>query len=186
VAYEREWWRLAGLVLRHPREVFATLREDSRETALDRTDVIAFLAFAAGVAGALAGGQSEIEELSGIDPFIWVFITGVGLGFVAYWLLGSGLAFVVRRLGGSGSGRRTRHVLAFAFAPFVFAVFLWLIYPPLLLGLAIWSFALLIIGLREVYGQRIAVRAGLTVGLVLAILSVLELLDRSLERVDPG
>jgi hypothetical protein len=178
VAYEREWWRLAGLVLLRPREVFATLREDSRESAVDRTDVVAFLAFLAGVAGALAAGQGEIEELSGLDPFIWVFITGLGLGFVAYWLLGSGLAFVVRRLGGRGSRRRTRHVLAFAFAPFVFAVLLWLIYPPLLLGLAVWSFGLLIVGLREIYGQRIAVLGGLTVVLVVAILSVLELLDR--------
>jgi hypothetical protein len=186
VAYEREWWRLAGLVLLRPREVFATLREDSRETALDRTDIVAFLAFVAGVAAALAGGRSEIEELSGLDPFIWVFITGLGLGFGLYWLLGSGLAFVVRRLGGGGSRRRTRHVLAFAFAPFVFAVVLWLIYPPLLLGLALWSSALLFIGLREVYGQRIAVRTGVAVVLVVAILGMLQLLDRLLEGVDLG
>jgi hypothetical protein len=184
MAYEREWWRLAGLVLLHPREVFATLREDSRETALDRTDVIAFLAFAAGVAAALAAGQSEIEELSGLDPFIWVFITGLMLGFLVYWLLGSGLAILVRRLGGGGSRRRTRHILAFAFAPYVFAVVLWLIYPPLLLGLALWSLALLFVGLSEVYGRRIAARAGVSIALVLAILGVLELLDRALEGVN--
>lgn len=186
MAYEREWWRLAGLVLLRPREVFATLREDSRETALDRTDVIAFLAFAAGVAAALAAGQSEIEELSGLDPLIWVFITGLMLGFIVYWLLGSGLAFLVWRLGGGGSRRRTRHILAFAFAPFVFAVVLWLIYPPLLLGLALWSLALLFVGLREVYGRRIAVGAGVSVALVVAILGVLELLDRALEGVNLG
>lgn len=174
---EREWWQRAGLVLLRPRDVFATFREDSRDSALARTDVVAVLAFAAGVAAALAAGRQEIEELSGLDPLIWVFITGLGVGFGVYWLLGSGLAFVVRRLGGRGSLRRTRHVLAFAFAPFVFAVLLWLIYPPLLLVLAFWSFALLVVGLREVYGQRIAVLAGLSVASVVAILSVLELFD---------
>lgn len=175
---QREWWRRAALVLLRPREVFGTLREDSRDSALDRTDVVAFLAFVAGVAAALAAGREELEQLSGLDPLIWVFITGLGLGFVLYWLVGWGLSFVVRRLGGRGSPRRTRHVLAFAFAPFVFAVLLWLIYPPLLLGLAIWSFALLVVGLREVYGQRIAMLAGLSVASVVAILGVLELLDR--------
>jgi hypothetical protein len=185
VGREREWWRRAALVLLRPREVFATLREDTRASAIERTDVVAVLAFAAGVAAALAAGRSELEELDGVDPLIWVLITGLSVGFVAYWLFGWALSFVVRRLGGGGSPRRTRHVLAYAFAPFAFAIVLWLVYPPLLLGLAAWSLALLVIGLREVYGWTTeragaaAVLAAIWLGaLGVAVFSALRLLRR--------
>ena len=165
--------------------IFARLREDSPDEAVERGNVIAGLAFAAGVAAALGAGGDELRDLDTLNSLVWIFLTGLTLGFVLYWILGWALAFVVRRLGGAGEPRRTRHVLAFSFAPLVFALALWLIWPPLLLGLAAWSLVLLLLGLREVYGWSLA-RAGGAVALALVwlgalgvgLLSVLALLRR--------
>jgi hypothetical protein len=165
--------------------MFARLRDDSPEEAADRADVVAGLAFAAGIAAALAAGGDELEELDVLDSLVWIFVTAVALGFALYWLLGMALAFVVRRLGGSGSPRRARHVLAFAFAPLVLALPLWLLWPPLLLGLVAGSAGLLLVGLSEVYGWSLARAAGAVVlsfvwlgALAVCLVSVLVLLGR--------
>jgi hypothetical protein len=160
--------------------MFARLRDDA-----DRTDVVAALAFAAGVAWALALGGDDLRELDALDSLIWLFVSGLALGFVLYWIAGWGLAFVVRRLGGAGKARLARHVLAFSFFPLVFAVAVWLIWPPLLAALAAWSLALLLVGLREVYGWSWARSASAVVlaavwlgALGACLLSVLVLLGR--------
>jgi hypothetical protein len=165
--------------------IFARLREDSPDEAADRTDVVAGLAFAAGVAAALAAGGDELRDLDALNSLVWIFLTGLALGFVLYWILGSALAFTVRRLGGAGSPRRVRHVLAFSFAPLIPALLAWLIWPPLLIGLALLSLALLLVGLREVYGWSLARAASATVlavvwlgALGVGLLSVLVLLGR--------
>jgi hypothetical protein len=165
--------------------LFARLREDSPDEAADRTDVVAGLAFAAGVAAALAAGGDELRDLDALNSLVWIFLTGLALGFVIYWILGSALAFTVRRLGGAGSPRRVRHVLAFSFAPLIPALLAWLIWPPLLIGLALLSLALLLVGLREVYGWSLARAASATVlavvwlgALGVGLLSVLVLLGR--------
>ncbi|MGH3082233.1 MAG: YIP1 family protein [Gaiellaceae bacterium] len=152
--------------------MFTRLRNDSPDEAVERGDVIAGLAFAAGVAAALGAGGDELRDLDALDSLVWIFLTGLTLGFVLYWVVGGALAFVVRRLGGSGEPHRARHVLAFSFAPLVFAIALWLIWPPLLLGLAAWSLVLLLLGLREVYGWSLA-RAGSAVVLALVWLGAL-------------
>jgi hypothetical protein len=136
--------------------IFERLRHDSPDDAAERSELVAGLAFAAGVAVALGAGGGELRELDALDSIVWVFITGLTLGFALYWIAGWALAFVVRRLGGAGTPRRVRHVLAFSFAPLVFALAVWLIWPPLLLGLAAWSLALMLVGLREVYGWSLA------------------------------
>lgn len=165
--------------------IFARLREDSPDEAADRTDVVAGLAFAAGVAAALAAGGDELRDLDALDSLVWIFLTGLALGFALYWIAGWALAFTVRRLGGTGSPRRVRHVLAFSFAPLIPALLVWLIWPPLLIGLAALSLALLLAGLREVYGWSLARAAGATVlaalwlgALGVGLLSVLVLLGR--------
>jgi hypothetical protein len=165
--------------------IFARLRDDSPDKAADRADLVAGLAFAAGIAGALAAGGDELRELDALDSLVWIFITGVSLGFALYWLLGLALAFVVRRLGGTGSPRRARHILAFAFAPLALALAVWFVWPPLLLGLVAWSAGLLLLGLREVYGWSLARAAGAVVlsfvwlgALGVCLLSVLVLLGR--------
>lgn len=158
--------------------MFARLRDDA-----DRTDLVAVLAFAAGVAAALAIGGDELRDLDALDSLVWVFVSGVALGFVLYWIVGWGLAFVVRRLGGAGEGRVARHVLGLSFLPLVFALVVWLVWPPLLLVLAVWSLALLLIGLRDVYAwswARAVAAVALTVlwlgALGVCLLSLLVLL----------
>jgi hypothetical protein len=165
--------------------IFAPLREDSPDVAADRSDVVAGLAFAAGVAAALAAGGDELRDLDALDSLVWVFLTGLALGFVLYWIFGGALAFTVRRLGGTGSPRRVRHVLAFSFVPLIPALLAWLIWPPLLIGLALLSLALLLAGLREVYGWSLARAASATIlavvwlgALGVGLLSVLVLLGR--------
>jgi hypothetical protein len=147
--------------------IFARLRDDT-----DRTEQVSVLAFVAGVALGLAAGGEQVRELDGVDAAIWLFVTGLCLGFVVYWLGGWALAFVVPRLGGEREKRRTRHVLAYSFAPLAFALPLWLIWPWLLLLPGVASVVLLVLGLREVEGWS-AVRAAAAVALALVWLATL-------------
>jgi len=168
--------------------LFERLREEPPEEGGDRSEIVAGLAFAAGVAAALAAGGDELRGLDALDSIVWIFVTGLVLGFVLYWLVGWALAFVVRRLGGGGSKQRTRHVLAFSFVPLVLALVAWWIWPPLIGVLAAASLALLVVGLREVYGWSVA-RSSAAVALsvvwlmalAVAVLSVLVLLGRPFE-----
>jgi hypothetical protein len=165
--------------------MFARLRDDSPDAAAERSELVAGLAFAAGVAAGLAAGGDQFRRLDALDSLVWIFLTGLSLGFALYWIFGWALAFVVRRLGGGGTPRRVRHVLAFSFAPLVFALAVWLLWPPLLLVLGASSLALLLVGLREMYGWSLA-RAGGAVALAVVwlgalgvgVLSVLALLRR--------
>ncbi len=183
------WARRAGLVLARPREVFEALREDSAETAEDRQDVVVALAFVGGVAAALATASAGgLDDLDVLETFVWLFATGFAYGFVGYWLLGWALSFVVERLGGSGSRRRTRHVFAFALVPLVLALPAWLIFAPLLALPALWTIALLVLGLAVVQRwsyNRAAAAVGLAVvwlgALAAGVLSVLALLGRGVE-----
>ncbi|HEU6445102.1 MAG TPA: YIP1 family protein [Gaiellaceae bacterium] len=186
---ERAWARRAALVLTRPRDVFEALRDDSAESAGDRQDVVVALAFVGGVGAALAtAGTGALDDLDVLEKLVWIFVTGFAYGFVGYWVLGWALSFVVVRLGGGGSRRRTRHVLAFALAPLVFALLAWLVFYPLLAVLAVWSLALLVFGLVVVQRWPYA-RAGAAVvlavvwlgALAVGLWSVLALLGRGFE-----
>jgi hypothetical protein len=165
--------------------LFARLRVESPDETGDRSELVAALAFAAGVAAGLGLGGEQLRDLDALDSLVWIFVTGLALGFALYWVIGWALGFVVHRLGGAGSRSRTRHVLAFSFAPLTLALVFWLIWPPLLISLAAGSVVLLVIGLREVYGWSAARSAGAValavvwlVALGVALLSVLVLLGR--------
>lgn len=165
-------------------QIFDRLRESPDEPG-DRSELVAGLVFAAGVAAALGVGGNQVRELDALDSVVWIFITGVAFGFALYWIAGWALAFVVRRLGGAGSPRRARHVLAFSFAPLTLGLIAWLVYPPLLIGLAAASLVLLVVGLRDVYGWNteravgaVALAAIWLAALGVMLLSVLVLLGR--------
>jgi hypothetical protein len=147
--------------------IFERLREDT-----DRSELVSVLSFFAGVAAALAVGGDDLRELEGVDPAIWLFVSGLCLGFAIYWVLGWALGFVVPRLGGSDKRRRTRHVLAFSFAPLALGIVAWLVWPWLLLVLAAASAVLLVLGLREVEGWS-AARAVAAVALAVLWLGTL-------------
>lgn len=148
--------------------IFGRLREDSD----DRSELVAVLAFFAGIAAALAVGGDDLRDLDGIDPAIWLFVSGVCLGFAIYWVFGWALGFVVPRLGGTTSRRTTRHVLAFSFAPLVLALLAWAIWPWLLVVLAAASIVLLVLGLRQTQGWS-AARAASAVALAVVWLGAL-------------
>jgi Yip1 domain len=163
--------------------LFARLREEPSEG--ERSELVAGLAFAAGVAAALGFAGDQLRDLDALDSLVWIFVTGLALGFALYWILGWALGSVVHRLGGSGSRRRARHVLALSFAPLTIALVVWLIWPPLLIALAAASVALLVAGLREVYGWSAARSVGAVAlsvvwlaALTVGLLSVLVLLGR--------
>ena len=185
---EREWWRRGVRVLAEPRNVFAALRDDSEGSSADRQEVVVALAFVAGVAVALATAGSALEDLDPLEILVWIFATGLAYGFLGYWVVGWGLSFVVPRLGGGGTRRRTRHILAFALAPLVFGLAVWLVYPPLLAVLALWSLALLVVGLRVVHGwsfvralAAVALAVVWLAALAVGVLSFLALFGRGLE-----
>jgi hypothetical protein len=147
--------------------IFERFREDT-----DRSELVAVLAFFAGIALGLAVGGDQVRDLGGVDAAIWLFITGVCFGFVVYWVGGWALAFVVPRLGGGGSRRRTRHLLALSFAPLALALPAWLIWPWLLVVPAAAAAVLLVLALREVEGWSTA-RAAAAVVLAAAWLAAL-------------
>lgn len=169
---EREWWRRAAEVIARPRATFEALRDSSEDTANDRQEVVVALAFAGGVAAALATAGEALEDLGALDTVVAVFAAAFAYAFLGYWVLGWGLSFVVPRLGGAGPRRRTRHVLAFALAPLAFAAGVWWITPWLLVPLAVWSLGLLLFGLTVVYGWSYT-RAPIAVGLALVWLAAL-------------
>lgn len=169
---ERAWWHRAVLVLTRPVEVFASLRDDSEQAAGDRQDAVVALAFVGGVAAALATAGSTLDDLDALEIVVWLFAAGFAYAFVGYWVLGWGLSFVVPRLGGGGTRRRTRHVLAFALAPLMFALAAWGVFPPLLVALGAWSVGLLLLGLRVVYDWSYA-RAAAGVALAVVWLAAL-------------
>ena len=97
-----EWWLRALLVAQAPRQVFAELRDDSREAAEDRQDVVAAIAFFVGLALTLLTAQAsnfaDDPARKGIVIPVWLFIAGLLVGVVNYWLAG-GVLYLALALG---------------------------------------------------------------------------------------
>src|SRR5262249_62099582 len=106
----RAWWQRVLLVPQAPRAVFAELRDDSREAAEARQDAIAAVAFLVGVALTLlssqAGSFADDPARAGIGIPVWLFIAGLFVGVVNYWLAWGGLFLALRLLGSVGGYRR--------------------------------------------------------------------------------
>jgi hypothetical protein len=177
-ASEREWWLRALLVLQSPHAVFAALRDDSREAALDRQEPVLAIAILAGVAGVLmtsvAGRLLDDPEYDALVLVVYLFVAGLVHGFVGLFLLG-GLVYLGASLAGSlGSYRRARHLVAFAAVPVALTLLLWpvrlalygedvfhrggadsgsgaTVFEWLEWGAVAWALVLVVIGLRTVH-----------------------------------
>src|SRR6476619_2638070 len=175
----RAWWQRILLVPQAPRAVFAELRDDSREAAEDRQDAITAVAFFAGVALTLFSSQAatfaDDPARAGIVIPVWLFIAGLLVGLVNYWLAGGVLYFALSRLGRGGSYRQARHLLALAAVPLALSLILLPVrlalyggdifrsggsdtgsaahvFPVLEAGFGVWSLVLLPIGIRVLHG----------------------------------
>jgi hypothetical protein len=194
------WWLRALLVPQAPRPVFAALRDDSRQVAEARQEVVTTIAFLAGVALTLVSAAvatfADDPARGGIVIPVYLFIAGVFVASLNYWIGGGVLFFALNLLGSDGSYRRARHVLAFAAVPLALSLVLLpvrlAIYggdifrsggsdsgvgPHVFTGLELafgaWAFLLLAIGIRTVegWGWR---RTAASVGLFAALAAVAE------------
>ena len=145
----RDWWLRLLLVLQAPRPVFAALREGDAD---DRAEPVLLVVSVVGIA--LAAHAST--DLGGLEFAAWALLAGLLTGAVVYWFFGAVLFVAARALGSEGTYRRARHVLAFACVPLALALLLWPTPDALFrwgtVALALWSAALLVLGVRAVHG----------------------------------
>ena len=177
---EREWWLRVPAVLLGPRAVFVALRDDSQEQADARQEPVLALAYLAGIAAVLGTSTAatlfDDPEYDALLAGVWAFVAGGVYAFAGYWIIGGSLYLGARGLGGLGDYRRARHLLAFAAAPLALSLLvLWpvqlaafgtdlferggsdegtagAVFDAVELGFALWSAALLLIGVRAVHG----------------------------------
>jgi hypothetical protein len=195
------WWLRALLVPQAPRPVFAALRDDSREAAEDRQEVVATIAFLVGVAltvaSAAAASFADDPARTGIVIPVYLFIAGVFVSALNYWIGGGALYIAINVLGGEGSYRRARHLLAFAAVPLVLSLVLLPVrfaiyggdifrsggrdagggahvFTVLLIGFGVWALALLAVGIRTVEGWS-WIRTAAGVGLFAALAALAEI-----------
>jgi hypothetical protein len=177
---EREWWMRAAAVLLSPRPVFVALRDDSREELDARQEPVLAILYLAGIAAVLgtstAGALFDDPEYDALLVAVWAVVAGGLYAFAGYWLIGGALYLGARGLGGLGDYRRARHLLAFALAPLALSLLVvWplrlaafgtdvferggsddgaaaTLFEGLELAFALWSLALLAVGIRAVHG----------------------------------
>ena len=175
----RAWWLRVWLVAKSPRTVLAALRDDSREAAEDRQDAITAVVFLAGLALTLLSSQAasfaDDPDRAGIVIPVWLFLAGLLVGILNYWLAGGVFYLALNWLGAGGSYRQARHLLALAAVPLALSLVLLPVrlalyggdifrsggsdsgsgahvFTVLEAGFGLWSLALLAIGVRIVYG----------------------------------
>ena len=172
---DRDWLLRALLVLQSPRAVFAALRDDSQAAADARQEPVLALILLAGTAAVLTSpvARTLLDDPArdGLIVAVWAFFGGLVYGISGYWLGGALVHAASRSLGGQGTYRRARHVLAFATAPLALSLLtLWPVALALYGGglfrsggsgrtvvewagvvFALWSLALLAVGIRSVH-----------------------------------
>jgi hypothetical protein len=176
---EKDWWLRALAVLQSPRAVFAALRDDSNAQAEARQEPVLALVFLAGIAGVLTSPSTSSlmnnPERDGLVVSVLVFLGGGLYGLAAYWIGGGALYAGIRGAGSGSTYRNARHVLAFAAAPLALSLLVvWplqlalyggdlfrtggadsgsagrVVFRALEGGLALWSLALLALGISVV------------------------------------
>jgi hypothetical protein len=176
----RAWWLRVPAALLSPRSVFFALREDDEDDVAARSEPLLLLILLAGVAAVLATPTaSEIldnPEYDAVLLAIWAFVAGGIYGVTGYFVIGFAVYFGVRLLGSLGGFRRARQTVGFALVPLAASVLVTLplrlalyggdtfrgggadegvggdVLLALQLGAAVWSLALLVIGVRVVHG----------------------------------
>jgi hypothetical protein len=175
----RDWWLRTLLVLQRPRPVFVALRDADEESLSDRSEPVLAIVLLAGIAAALASRTAshllDDSSFDGVLIAIWAFIAGGIYGTAVYWIVGAVLHVGAKALGSQGSYRRSRQVLAFAAVPLVLTLVFWPVklalygddvfrrgghdsgpgahaFSAVLLVGALWSAALLVLGVRSVHG----------------------------------
>jgi hypothetical protein len=127
---ERFWLVQAVAVLVNPRELFASLRDDSEETARARSEAVLALLLLAGIASVLWAPNTgrllndRFVQWDALLIAIVVFFGGAIYGLAAYWIGGLVLHAAVSPFGFTRSYRHARHLLAFAAAPVALSLFL--------------------------------------------------------------
>lgn len=203
---QREWFRNALLVLRDPKTVFRAMRDTSEDAENARQEPILALVILAGIASVLSFSSTSRELLDdpAVDGAlipVMAFLGGAIYGCAGYWVGGLALYFGIRGAKGDGTYRSARHLLGYALAPL--ALSLIVVWPVRLiifgganfrgggsddgagfwaftivaLCFAIWSLALLVVGVREFYGWTTArsIGAMFVTGLALLGFGVLAL-----------
>jgi hypothetical protein len=200
---QRLWWRRLLLVFAQPRPVFAALRSTDEEDEAARQEPVLLVVLLAGMASVLfsAAWREVLDQpaVDGLAAVVLTFVAGGTQGAAAYLLVGGAIHLGSRGMGNPARFRTTRHVLAFAAAPF--GLSLLVIVPAALIAygddwfrsggadegaggdvllaggfvFAAWSAGLLVLGLRETLGLPWAGVAGtlLLGGVLLAGLAVL-------------
>lgn len=175
---DRAWWRRTSAVLTAPRTVFAALDDDTEDEFDARQEPLIAIVFLAAVAAVLStpatGRLLDDPVIDGIlIPVLAVFTGGIYAVF-GYFILGGAVYLGARAAGSQGSYRRGRHIFGFALVPFALSLLvLWpvrlalygsdsfrsggsdsptgdRIFNVLQIGFALWTVALLVLGLRTV------------------------------------
>jgi hypothetical protein len=124
-AVERAWWARLPRVLYTPAEVFAELRDESRDASDARQEALVAIAFLAGIA--IFVGSVAIDppynryylDLSAFNLTFESILGGAVVGILNFWVFGAILYLGSRGLGALSGYRMARHVAGLATAPFV-------------------------------------------------------------------
>jgi Yip1 domain len=177
-AVERAWWSRLPRLLYAPAEVFAELRDESREAADARQEPLVAITFLAGIGlffalFALEQPYDRYRELSELTMTVQTIVGGALVGLSVFWVGGAIVHLGARGLGSLSGYRLARHVAGLATAPFILVL---LLAVPVRIGLygfdlfraggsdsgvgsdvflafdalaGVWTLALLLIGIRE-------------------------------------
>ena len=89
----RDWWIRTLLVLQRPRPVFVALRDDSRESAGDRSEPVLAIVILAGIAWALSTSTAahlmDDGRYDAVTVAIWAFFVGGVYGLFGYFAIGA-------------------------------------------------------------------------------------------------
>ncbi len=137
-ALEREWWSRLPRILYAPGQLFAELRDESREAADARQEPLVAVLFIAGIAMFLSLVALEPPydrfslDLSSLNLTLESIIGGALVALSNFWLGGALVYLGGRGLGALSGYRLARHVAGLSTAPFILLlVFVW----PVRLGL---------------------------------------------------